>query len=213
MAETLTYDNLFAGSIPAAVTEVVTLKRGSGTLARGTVLGKITKGAATAAAKTGGNTGNATIALDSTTPVLKGAKVGVYTVRFTAATAFTVADPDGFVLGTGATGAAFVNDLKFTITAGGSAFIAGDGFDITLAAGSGYCVAVNSAAVDGSDVPFGVLCEDVVLASGAETLSAAYMMGTFNEDALVFGGSDDKEDHRAAMRNLNMYMKTTVPVA
>lgn len=113
----------------------------------GTVLGRVSIGAATAAAKSGGNTGTGTV---SAVTVGGGAKSGVYSVRFTAATAFTVEDPDGFVLGAGATGTAWADDLGFTITAGGTAFVAGDGFDITVAAGSGAYVAVNPAATDGS---------------------------------------------------------------
>lgn len=236
MAETLTYDKLFAGSIPAAVTEVVTLKRGSGTLARGTVLGKILHGAATVAnggpGAAGANTGNGTLTIDATTPKLSDVQVGVYKVRVVRKALAQVGttpavpaqkaivelkDPSGRVLEVfdlaTSSGTTIANQIKFAMVEGSTVFEVGDGFNITVAAGSGYCVAVNSTALDGSNVPFGVLCEDVTLASGAESLSVAYMMGTFNEDALVFGGSDTKDTHRAAMRNLNMYMKTTVPVA
>lgn len=118
--------------------DAITIVSGQGKLAAGTVLSKLAVGAATAAAKSGGNTGNGTI---SAVTVLTGAKAGVYTVRFTAATAFNVEDPDGFNLGSGATAAAFADDIGFTITAGGTPFVAGDGFDITVAAGSGKYVA------------------------------------------------------------------------
>ncbi|MBU8540821.1 head decoration protein [Falsiroseomonas tokyonensis] len=102
------------------------------TFGAGLVLAQRAVGAATSAAKSGGNTGNATMSAVTVGP---GAKVGVYTVRMTAATAFTVRDPDGFMIGTGATGVAFADDIVFTMTAGGTPMVAGDGFDVTMAAG------------------------------------------------------------------------------
>lgn len=118
---------------------------GAGVVKPGALLAKLLGGTVTQAAKAGGNTGNGTLAFDGSTPVLAGAKAGVYTVRFTAATAFTVEDPDGNVIGTGATGAAFSDDVKFTITAGGTAFVAGDGFDLTVdITGSKFTVATDS---------------------------------------------------------------------
>lgn len=127
----------------------------------GAVLAKILLGTATAAAKAGGNTGNGTITMDATTPILAGAKPGIYTVRFTAATAFIVEDPDGFDLGIGATGTAFADDLKFAIAAGGTAFVAGDGFDITVTAASAEkYVPLSLTATDGSQIPAAISIEN-----------------------------------------------------
>lgn len=93
-------------------------------------------GSAASAAKSGGNTGGGTLTLDATTPVLAGAKVGVYTVRCIAAATdsgtFRVTDPDGFVIGDVAVGATFANDIKFAIADGAPDFVVGDGFDITV---------------------------------------------------------------------------------
>lgn len=127
--------------------DVVTIASGSGIVDPGTALGKILIGAIAAAAKAGGNTGNGTI---SAVTALAGAKFGVYKLRFTSATAWTLTDPDGFALAAGANGAANANDLAFTTTAGGTAFVAGDGFDINVAQGSGKYVPSADAAVDGS---------------------------------------------------------------
>lgn len=135
--------------------ETGTLKSGFGLLEIGMVLGKIATGSGSAAAKSGGNTGGGTIGAIA---VNQGAKVGVYKVRMTAATAFQVMDPDGFVIGVnGATGAAFADDIGFTITTGGSAFVAGDGFDITVAAGSGKYAPYDPTAKDGSQIASAVL--------------------------------------------------------
>jgi hypothetical protein len=162
----------------------LTVASGAGVLTRGTVLGKIASGAATAVAKSGGNTGNGTI---SAVTIQNPDKVGVYSVRFTAATVFTVEDPDGFVLAVnGATGAAFADDLGFTITAGGTPFVAGDGFDITVAAGSGKVTAAQTASKDGSQTPYAILAEDVD-ATSADADAMVYMAGTFNSNFLVYG--------------------------
>ena len=80
----------------------------------------------------GANTGNGTfgaITVYETTPV------GSFFVLFSAATVFAVYRPDGTKLSTaGATGAAFRDGgLAFTITAGGTPFVAGDSFIITVA--------------------------------------------------------------------------------
>lgn len=123
---------------------------GSGIIQIGQVMGTVTVGAATAAAKAGGNTGNGTI---SAVTRLGDAKTGVYSVRFTAATAFTLRDPNGDVVDTGSTGVAFANDLGFTINAGATPFSAGDGYDITVALGSRKLRPFDPTAVDGSQVP------------------------------------------------------------
>jgi hypothetical protein len=120
----------------------------------GTPLGKITLGAVSVAAKTGGNTGNGVFTLDATTPKLAYARAGVYAVRCTAAAAnggtFRVYDPLGRSLGDVAVGGTFANQIKFAIADGATDFIVGDGFDVTIAAGSGKLKILDPAALDGS---------------------------------------------------------------
>lgn len=133
--------------------ETVTILSGSGKLEIGTVLAKITKGAATAAAKSGGNTGNGALTMDATTPVLAGAQAGVYKVRFVAAVSdgglFEVEDPTGVVIGTGTVGTAWAEQVKFSIADGATDFVVGDGFDITVAAGSGKWAPYEHGAING----------------------------------------------------------------
>lgn len=90
----------------------------------------------------GGNTGNGTmgaVVITTPAPPTPPAYIaGVYTVKFTAATAFQLIDPNGDVVGTGATGSAVnINGIGFTITAGGTAFVAGDTFTITITVNAG----------------------------------------------------------------------------
>jgi len=90
----------------------------------------ITSGTAVATADT--NTGNPTF---GTITVADPAVVGNYRVVFTAATAFNVYNPSGALVVSGATGTA-VNiktaGLGFTITAGGTAAVAGDSFTVAV---------------------------------------------------------------------------------
>lgn len=98
-------------------------------------------GAATAAAKAGGNTGNGTFTIDATTPTLAGAKPGVYRLRCIAIASnngtFRLEDPDGIVLGDTvmAAGAGAVSEhIKGALADGSTDFAVGDGFDITVPA-------------------------------------------------------------------------------
>lgn len=100
----------------------------------GLVLTQAVAGTITAAAKSGGNTGNGSVG-GALTPGL-GAQVGAYTVVFTSATVFRVFGPNGVELEDGETGTAYTDQIDFTISAGGTAFVAGDGFTLTVAAGS-----------------------------------------------------------------------------
>ncbi len=145
--------------------EEVTILSGSGVLNIGAVLGQITVGAAASAAKAGGNTGDGTLTLDAVTPVLAGAKSGVYTVRCIAAAAnggvFRVENPDGFVLGDVAVGATFADDVKFAIADGAADFVVGDGWDITVALGSLKYAPFDPAGKDGRQTPSAVLIQKV----------------------------------------------------
>ena len=168
--------------------EARTIAAGSGVLAAGTILGRILDGAATAAVKaSGANTGTGTI---SAVSLLGGAKTGLYTVRFTAATVYTVEDPDGFVLATnGATGTAFADDLAFTITAGGTPFAAGDGFDITVAAGSLKFVPSPDTGTDGSQVGAEILAYPVDATSADVKATTIARLAEVNAKCLSFHSS------------------------
>ena len=85
-------------------------------------------------------------------------KLGNYVVKFTGATAFGVTDPSGVSLTPGtALGAYTDSEINFTITAGGTAFVAGDTFTIVVAAGSLKYTSYVPANTDGSGVVAGIL--------------------------------------------------------
>ena len=88
------------------------------------------------AAAEAGNTGNGTLTL-ADPATTNSAKDGVYTVTCTTggadgASKFAVDDPDGKRVGTATGGAAFNRHIKFTIAGGGTDFVEGDTFGVTV---------------------------------------------------------------------------------
>lgn len=140
----------------------ITVLSGTAASVIGQVLGQIGLGAVSSAAKTGGNTGAGTLTPDATTPVLANAKTGVYKVRVVAVGTFIVTSPTGELVGDAVYGAGatvtFANEIKFAFADDGTThYVAGDGFDVTVSAGSGKWVQVNPAANDGSQNAAGIL--------------------------------------------------------
>ena len=150
----------------------ITLLAGSGAarqLQNGTVMGKQSLGAATAAAAAG-NTGNGTI---GTVTVGAGAMVGVYQLvcvaTATNAGEFIVEAPDGAVIGTAVVAVAFnTGGLSFTIVDGATDFANGDRFTITVAAGAGKYVPLDLAGTNGTAVAAGVLYYDYTVPDGQD---------------------------------------------
>ena len=136
----------------------IVIAKGSGQLITGTVLGLLAVGAALASLEVD-NTGNGTIAAGA---VGTGAQIGTYRIVFTSATAFNVTDPSGDTVGSGTVGTAFnTGGVAFTITAGATAFAAGDEGAITIDPGSGKYVPFDPAGSGGAEVAKGILVEDV----------------------------------------------------
>jgi Bacteriophage lambda head decoration protein D len=141
--------------------EEVTVASGQN-LSIGDVVGKITKAGTASSAAFAGNTGDG--AMGAVT-VSAGAEPGDYKLVIvepgTNLGTFTVEGPDGVVIGTGVVAAAFsAGGLSFTLADGAADFVAGDGFTITVAAGSGKYAIYNNAATDGTEVAAGVLLAD-----------------------------------------------------
>lgn len=202
-------DQLIAGDAKL-VTEGQATITGGADLPRGTILGKVTVGAITSAAKSGGNTGNGTnTALSAGTKT----KTGVYAVRFLTATTYTVTDPEGRALPNGVNGAYSNPEINFTITAGGTPFVAGDGFDITVAAGSAYYKKSVKTAVDGSQEPCAILA-DQALASGGDVNGGIYLTGEFNQNKVAFDVSwSGVAELKDLLRKWSIWLKPAVSAA
>lgn len=197
-------DALLAGEMPR-VTTPVTINTGENLL-RGAVVGKITVGAGSAAAAAG-NTGNGAISAITTGA---GAKPGLYKViciePATNLGTFAVEDPDGIIVGRATVGVAFAGPIGFTISDGATDFVAGDAFDVTVAAGSGKYKRAVAAATDGSQRPIGILVGDVD-ATAADKAASIFRTGEFNEAALNFGAGHSASTVRDALEAQNIYLR------
>jgi hypothetical protein len=178
--------------------EAITVLSGQN-LEANTVLGKVAIGAASAAAYAG-NTGNGTMGAITAG---KGAVPGVYklTIIEPAANAgrFQVESPSGVIVGVGTVAVAFSGGgLGFTLADGATDFVAGDGFDITVAAGSGKYKAYDDDATDGSDVACGILIHATDATDGDTLASAIVRMAEVKADVLVWGAGVTTEGEKTA---------------
>lgn len=156
-------------------------------------------GKPTAAAVAGGtNTGNGTSSAVTTTGYAP--TVGVYTVEFDDATHFVVSGPNGQEIGHGVAGTAFTGGgLNFTITAGGTAFVPGDSFSVTVAAGAGKWVPCTASATDGSQNAAGI-CFGVSDASLNDVMGAIVVRQCeVNTSELVWDASMNAASQAAAL--------------
>lgn len=80
-----------------------------------------------------------------------------------------------------------------------------------ITAGGKYAIVDNSK-VDGTEVADCILAEDCD-ASGGDKQAVVFLSGAFNENALTFGGDDTADDHRATLRDKNIYLKKSVTTA
>ena len=189
--------------------ETVTILAGSGAardLKLGTVLGKATLGTPVAVAD-GGNTGNGALTVDAVAPLLVGAKQGVYAVECIAAATnggtFEVFSPDGYSLGTVAVGATFANHIRFAIADGAADFVVGDGFAITVPAGTGKIVALAPAAVDGTQYAYGVMSMDALAPDGIDGTGQAIVKdATVNDAGLIWPAGITAAQKAVAVENL-----------
>ena len=152
-------------------------------LLTGSVLGLITLGAVSQAFV---GTGNGTLVMDVTTPLLALAEAGAYKVVFLSATTYRVFSPTGREIGEGSNGIAFANLIKFVTAAGATPFIAGDTFTVTIAAGSGKATAVAPAALDGSQNAKGVLIEDVNAAAADVGTTMVARFAIVSDNGLIW---------------------------
>ena len=171
--------------------DIVTIPA-SQTILAGQILGRIGVPSLeiSSAAAAAGNTGNGTLALDGTAPVSASAIDGVYVVEYLTATTFHVIDPNGKVVDHGVNGATFNNQVKFVITAGGTAFAAGDRFNITVGVvdlGDENFVPLNLSATDGSQNAAAIAIYPVVTGSGQTAkISAVRRQAEVRQSDLTF---------------------------
>lgn len=163
--------------------ENITVTQSGTAVESGTLLAQVDAGAGTFA-MVAGSTGNPT---SGTITIGAAAVPGVYGIEFTAATKFTVEDPLGRTIGTGTLGTAFSKEgVGFTLTAGGTAAVAGDTATITVAAGSGKYIPYTASAAAGPAAA--ILYQRLPAATG---------------DAKAVGITNDAEVNRALLTGLD----------
>lgn len=201
-AETFIPDQLIAGNLKIVSQQVQIM---AGTLKRGTALGQQTNNSVNTTVGT--NTGNGTIGTISigATPTF-----GAFVLTATGATTFTVVDPEGVALPNATVGTAYANaEINFTITAGGTAFVAGDKFTLTVLQATGNYIKCVKTAVDGSQNPVAILSQDTDASVNPQT-AGAYLLGEFNQNAVIFDASWTLPQLQAAMRPYGLFLKSSV---
>ena len=182
--------------------DVGTILSGAGVVLTGTVLAKITVGTASSAAFAG-NTGSG--AMGAVT-LSAGAKPGVYKLVIiepaTDAGKFAVEDPDGIIIGTGTVAVAFsAGGLAFTL-ADATDFIAGDGFNITVAAGSGKYVPYDPTGADGRQIAAAILWgtgrDSIDATSADQSATLIVRAAEINISELVWGAGVTTDAHKTA---------------
>jgi hypothetical protein len=177
-----------------------------GVLYRGSVLGRNTTSSVAGAAVSGG-TGNGTITGVAAGPT---ALPGVYHLTATSATNFTVVDPSGATRGPATVGTPYESDaIGFEINAGGTAFVVGDAFTVTVTAAAGEYLLCASAASDGSQNPVGILVDSIDTTAGALP-AGIYLEGEFNANSLYFGTGNDAATVRDALAIRGIHIKFPV---
>lgn len=202
-AETYIPDQLIAGALKL-VSQPIVLAAGSA-LPRGTVLGQQTS--YSVLSTSGTNTGNGTV---GSTSAGSDTLLGAYELVATSATNFTVTDPEGNVQAPATVGTAYTGEnLKFTIAAGGTAFVAGDSFALLVVDAIGNFIVSVKTASDGSQVPCAILADYADATSGPVS-TGAYVMGEFNINAVNYDSSWTPQLLTTALRLYSIYLKTSV---
>lgn len=74
---------------------------------------------------------------------------------------------------------------------------------------NGKAVVCDSSKTDGSQIPHGILAQDID-ATAADMTGLIYLTGEFNANALIFGGSDTKTTMKVALRRATIFIKGSV---
>lgn len=165
----------------------------------GTVLGKQTTTSATSAPGAA-NTGNGTLGGLAVTGTPAG---GVYKVLFSSATEFAVSDPGHQAVGTGKAGTKFSGGgLEFKITAGATAFVAGDEFTVSVIAAGGLWAPWAPSATDGSQTVAGILFGTADATMHARSATAVTRSAEVNASELIWAPGATAEQIAAGKATL-----------
>lgn len=184
--------------------ETVTVLSGSGVIKAGMVLGQITKAGTASAAAYAGNTGNGTMGAIT---VSAGAIAGDYKLTIaepgTNVGNFFVEDPTGKFVGQGDVAAAFsAGGLAFTLADGSTDFAAGDGFTITVAAGSLKYAPYDDDNTNGTEVATAIAYSEVDATSADKQVAVIFRNAEVKLSALQWAATNDATDKTNGLADL-----------
>lgn len=81
---------------------------------------------------------------------------------------------------------------------------------IAIVSATGLAVPVDSTKTDGSEVPFGILTDDINTDQTEDVVTTAYISGLFNREALVLGGTDTVSKHENRLRERGIFVKERI---
>lgn len=206
---TLTVGQYISGSNVTAGSYITAFGTGTGGTGTYTVSESSTASSttitATAAYATAwsGNTGTGTVGAIT---VAAAAKPGTYKVVFGVAASnkgnFIVEDPDGIIIGQGDATVAFsAGGLAFTIS-DDTDFVAGDGFDIVVAAGSGKYAGYDDGLNNGAQTAVAVLMQAVDATSADVSATAIVRLAEVKKDGLQWIAAVDSTAKTKAYSDL-----------
>lgn len=215
---TLTIGQYISGSGVTAGTKITAFGTGLGGTGTYTVDTSQTASSTTItataayAAAFAGNTGTGTIGAITVTAA---AKIGVYKLVIiepaTDAGKFAVEDPDGIIIGTGTVAVAFsAGGLAFTLS-DATDFIAGDGFTITVAAGSGKYRGYDDGNNDGTQVATAIITAAADATTADVAVTAIVRLAEVKTDALQWITAVDstaKTTAYAQLATINILART-----
>lgn len=164
----------------------------------------ITAAAATIAAYAINAASTGTIA---SVAIAAGVKAGDYKVTILEPTTnlgrFSVEDPDGILVGTGTVATEFVGGgLTFTVTDGSTDYTAGEGFTITVSAGSGQWSAFDEDNTNGTEVAAGILISPVDASLAAAPCVVLNWAADVNGDELTWSDGISAGEKATAIAQL-----------
>lgn len=195
---TLTVGQTLSGSGVTAGTRITAFLTGTGGTGTYTVSASQTVASTTITAAGAvstafaGNTGNGTM---GAVTLSAGAKAGTYKLAIvepgTNLGTFIVEDPDGKIIGRGVVASAFsAGGLAFTLADGATDFVAGDGFDIVVGAGSGHFVPYLNTAADGTQEASAILAYPAEISTVVQSSVAVARLAEAKAGFLNWGSND-----------------------
>ncbi len=184
--------------------KAATLKSGED-LEAGTVLGVTPTLDSVSRTADAGNTGNGVMTL-ATPAAADGAMAGDYRVVCVEPGSnvgtFRVENPLGVEIGTAVVAVAFDGEIKFTIADGGTDFIVGDAFTVTVVNDGEQYAQLDPAGTDGTEVAAAILFGKTDASAAAAACTVVHRLAEVKADLLVWPSGITDAQKAAALAEL-----------